>query len=584
MGHFRVVGELGQGGMGSVYIGLDENLGRRVALKVIRPDQRLDPIRKARFLREARVLSSLDHPNICQFHDYIEGEKQDCLVLELVEGRNLREAMDAGLDEDQKICIAGQLLDVLVAVHGKGVIHRDLKPENIMLTDGGGIKVLDFGLARPVEDPDSLSGEYPALRMSAIGVLEDGDMVVDGSGVPSKASSMTTFGTVLGTIGYMSPEVARGEPATAASDQYSAGMILQEVFTGRRPIPDELPPAERHRRAMWAEVEQVTGLSAELTTLINRLEDLIPENRPTAIDAAEMLQAIRSRPRLRRRRRLVAAVVAILVVFGVGMTIQFFRAERETQRAEAGAATAREVSDFLVGLFEHASPLVTQGEQITVLELLRRGVESVDEELRDQPVVRARMMHTLGTVYYHLAQFDEAVPLLEEALVMRRETLAPNDPELVESLRVNGLLNRARGDYGAAESLLTESLRKAEAGQGVDSLDAARLLIDLAGIDQDRGRWAAAEPRLLRAVEILEVHPGGMAGGLTDALFDLAVLYRKLGRLVRRPRTWPVDHLKSGSTLTAKNTPSWGTRLPPWVLPCGDSDDMARRMFSFGKR
>ncbi len=94
MGHFRVVGEVGQGGMGSVFVGLDENLGRRVALKVIRQDQRLDPIRKARFLREARVLSSLDHPNVCQFHDFIEGKNQDCIVLELVEGRNLREAME----------------------------------------------------------------------------------------------------------------------------------------------------------------------------------------------------------------------------------------------------------------------------------------------------------------------------------------------------------------------------------------------------------------------------------------------------------------------------------------------------------
>ncbi len=176
---------------------------------------------------------------------------------------------------------------------------------------------------------------------------------------------------------------------------------------------------------MWAEVEPVTGLSTELTALINRLESLVPENRPTAIDAAEMLRAIRSGPRLRRRRRLVAAVFAVLAVFAVGMTIQFFRAERATRRAEADAATAREVSDFLVGLFEHASPRVTQGKQITVLELLQRGAESVDEELRDQPVVRARMMHTLGTVYYHLAQFDAAAPLLEEAMTIRERATRP---------------------------------------------------------------------------------------------------------------------------------------------------------------
>jgi len=531
LGHFRVVGELGHGGMGSVYIGLDEVLGRRVALKVIRQDQRLDPIRKARFLREARVLSSLDHPNVCQFHDFIEGENQDCLVLELVSGRNLREVMDEGMDEALKYSVAEQLLDVLVAVHGKGVIHRDLKPENIMLTDGGGIKVLDFGLARPVEDPDSLSGQYPAFRLPGVG----GPGPQAGGGLRSDdlpdSPQMTTFGTVLGTIGYMSPEVARGEPATAASDLYSAGLILHEIFTGQRPIPDDLAPPERHRRAMWAEVEPVTGLSAELAALIIRLESLVPENRPTAIDAARMLQAIRNRPRARRRRWLVAVVVAVLTAFGVGMTIQYLRAEREKRRAETGAATAREVSDFLVGLFEQASPRVSQGEEVSVGELLRRGAASIDEELQEQPEVRARMLHTLGTVYFQLGEYDEAAPLLEQALEIRRSALPESHPERIESIRENGLLNRARGRTDRAESLLTEALTIVEADQGSDSLDAARLLVDLAGIDQDRGRWAAAEPKLLKAVEILEDHPGGLAVGLTDALFDLAALYRRLGRL-----------------------------------------------------
>jgi eukaryotic-like serine/threonine-protein kinase len=529
MGHFEVIGELGQGGMGSVFIGLDENLGRRVALKVIRSDQRLDPIRKARFLREARVLSSLDHPNVCQFHDFIEGEKQDCLVLELVEGRNLREAMDQGLGEAEKISIAEQLFDVLVAVHSKGVIHRDLKPENIMLTDHGDIKVLDFGLARPVEDPDSLSGEYPALRLDhGAGPISASD--ADGPDQTAESPAMTTFGTVLGTIGYMSPEVARGESATAASDLYSVGLILQELFTEKAPIPEDLTPAERHRRAMWAEVEAIEGFSAELTTLIRRLESLVPENRPTAIDAAEMLQAIILRPRLRHRRQLAAAVIALLAVFGIGMTIQFFRAERETRRAEAGAASAREVSDFLVGLFEQASPMVTQGEEVTVLELLQRGADSVTEELHEQPAVRARMMHTLGTVYYHLGRFREAEPLLETALSLRREVLPSDDPELAESLRSNALLMRAVTRYDEAEKLLLESLHIVESAYGADSLESARQLIDLSGIDQDRGDWLAAEARLVRAVTILEGHPDAVESGLTDALYDLAVLFRKSGR------------------------------------------------------
>jgi serine/threonine-protein kinase len=529
MGHFRVVGEVGQGGMGSVFIGLDEKLGRRVALKVIRQDQRLDPVRKARFLREARVLSSLDHPNICQFHDFIEGQKQDCIVLELVEGRNLREVMDEGIDEGLGMRIATQLLDVLVAVHGQGVIHRDLKPENIMLTREGNIKVLDFGLARPVEDPDSLSGEFHAVRMSADGGIPR----VDGSGDGAElgVAAMTTFGTVLGTIGYMSPEVARGEPATAASDLYSVGSILQEIFTEEPPIPQDLPAPERHRRAMWAEVEPVTGLSAELTILIRRLQSLVPENRPTAIDAAEMLRSILDRPRRRRRRLLVAAVWAILGLFGVGMTVQFFRAEKETRRAEREAVTAREVSDFLVGLFEHGSPRVTRGQEISVSELLERGAAAIDESLEEQPAVRARMMHTLGMVYYHLGKMEEAGPLLEEALTIRREVLPPDDPELGASVREFGLLRRALGDYDEAERLLRESLRISKTVHGEDSVEAARGLIDLSGIDQDRGRWAAAEAPLLSAIAILEAHPDGIDYGLTDAIYEVASIYRKVGRL-----------------------------------------------------
>jgi tetratricopeptide (TPR) repeat protein len=524
-----------------------------VALKVIRPDQRLDPIRKARFLREARVLSTLHHPNVCQFHDYIKGENQDCLVLELVEGRSLREAMDEGLGDAAKLDVASQLLDVLVAVHGKGVIHRDLKPENIMLRDDGSIKVLDFGLARPVEDPDSLSGEYPALRMAADGGAFFDGTPADGLGPPS----MTTLGTVLGTVGYMSPEVARGEPATAASDLYSVGLILQEVFTGSRAIPCELPAAERHRRSMWAELEPVTGLSSELTALIDRLESLVPENRPTAIDAAEMLQSIRGRPRQRRRRRLVAAVFALLAVFGAGMTLQFVRAEIKTRRAEVDAAAALGVSEFLAGLFEQTSPPASSGGSMTVEELLRRGAESVEEESVGRPVVRARLMHTLGTAYFRLAKVDEATPLLEEALAIRRELLAPNHPELVESLRANGILKRAGGDHVEAESLLSEALGMVETGLGSDSLVTARLLVDLSRVDTDRGRWAAAEPKLLRAVEIIESlsaeAPVEGAAALSEALDGYAECLSGMGRVEEANRARDRSRtLRAGAPITRR--------------------------------
>ena len=148
IGHIRIVALLGKGGMGSVYVGFDERLQRRVALKAIQ-EGRLDAEARARFLREARVLSQLRHPNICLIHDYLEGDGRDFLVLELVEGRNLKEViLSQSTTPALKMRIARQIASALAASHRAGIIHRDLKPANIMVTDTDEVKILDFGLAR----------------------------------------------------------------------------------------------------------------------------------------------------------------------------------------------------------------------------------------------------------------------------------------------------------------------------------------------------------------------------------------------------------------------------------------------------
>jgi serine/threonine protein kinase len=371
IGRFRVAERLGQGGMGTVYAGVDEALNRRVALKVIRAEHRLDPARKARFLREAQLLSQLNHPGICQLYDYVEGKDSDHLVLELVEGRDLRQALADSISHRQKLEIARLLLDVLITVHGQGIIHRDLKPENVMITSAGHVKVLDFGLARAM-------GAEPSTKHVSASVEPVGDRLPFGvqnlSGTTHSGHrsdhAITSLGTVVGTAGYMSPEQARGEAATAASDMYSTGLILQEMFTGKPPYAEDISASELHRRAMWGETEPVTGLPPDLTELIERLTSLAPASRPTSLDAAEMLRAVIDRPMRRRRHMLVAAVWFVLGVFGVGMTIQYLRAEREATRAEEQArrareeaATARQVSDFLVEMFEEADPRETGGRR-----------------------------------------------------------------------------------------------------------------------------------------------------------------------------------------------------------------------------
>jgi serine/threonine protein kinase len=219
IGHIRIVDLLGEGGMGAVYVGFDDTLQRKVAVKAIRSESRLSPNAKARFVREARILSQLDHPSVCTVHDYIEGDDNDLLVMELVDGVSLRDALDGGLDGEARLEVSRQLLAVLVEVHGQGLIHRDLKPENVMLRPDGSIKVLDFGLSRSAVRDPALS-TFPTL-----GPDEDAPPV-DETGPVEPEAAHTELGVVLGTAGYMSPEQARGEPASPASDMYSAGLML----------------------------------------------------------------------------------------------------------------------------------------------------------------------------------------------------------------------------------------------------------------------------------------------------------------------------------------------------------------------
>src|SRR6185436_3246525 len=268
--HYRIGVLLGHGGMGDVYTGFDETLNRRVAMKAIRAEHRLRADLKTRFLREARILSSLDHPNICRVYDYIEAEDNDWLVLQLVEGRTLREAIDAGLDPALKLRIAEQIAAVLVVTHAAGVVHRDLKPSNVMISSDGHIKVLDFGLAR-----SDIADAREALMTATTAASAEDETVVpephadESTRLPdvddeAMTQFMTHHGAVMGTVGYMSPEQAAGEVVTAASDMFSFGLVLQELFTGAR---DDSPRPK--------------GIDRDLTALIRRLRSTAPSARPT---------------------------------------------------------------------------------------------------------------------------------------------------------------------------------------------------------------------------------------------------------------------------------------------------------------
>src|SRR5574341_965044 len=298
VGHIRILNALGEGGMGAVYEGFDEKLQRKVAVKALH-DRRLDAESRVRFLREARALSQLRHPHICLIHDYVEEAGRDYLVLELIEGRSLKDAIAGRPDAAACMRIAEQLVDVLSATHAQGIIHRDLKPSNVMLTPSGDVKVLDFGLARDTREDE-------ATAELGVDVRPDADR--------DENYAITKLGVLLGTLSYMSPEQARGEALTTASDIYSCGLVLQELFTGQSAYEPRLKPADLLARARAGETLPVTDFDPELMSLVNRMKALQPAVRPRAPDAAERLRWIRERPRRRiKRLATLGALVAAIV-------------------------------------------------------------------------------------------------------------------------------------------------------------------------------------------------------------------------------------------------------------------------------
>jgi len=217
LAHYRLADKLGEGGMGVVWRAHDTTLGRDVALKVLPDVFASDPERLARFEREARLLASLNHPRIAAVYGFhAEGEVR-FLAMELAEGESLAQRLERGpLAVDEAIAVARQIAEALEAAHERGIIHRDLKPGNIMLAPDGGVKVLDFGLAKALEG-DPAPGSSPRLSQS-----------------PTITQAMTSANVILGTAAYMSPEQARGQAVDKRADVWSFGVILFEMLTGRQ--------------------------------------------------------------------------------------------------------------------------------------------------------------------------------------------------------------------------------------------------------------------------------------------------------------------------------------------------------------
>ena len=555
IGPYRLLQVLGQGGMGLVYVAEQTTpVRRRVALKVIRAGMDSREV-VARFEAERQALAVMEHPNIAKVLDGgATDEGRPYFVMELVKGVPLTDYCDTSkLSTRDRLALFLQICSAVQHAHQKGVIHRDLKPSNIlvMIQDGQAVpKVIDFGIAKALAQP-----------------LTEKTLVTD-------------FGRPMGTPAYMSPEQAEmsGLDVDTRTDVYSLGVILYELLVGRLPMdPMEVGMpvfmarlAQRETNPSMPSARLGTlGSAAKLVTSARRtdMKELRKELRGDldwiimkamdpdrtrryetanglAMDIGRYLasEPIVARPpstmyRLarftRRNRAAVIAsglVVAALVIGVTVASIGMVRATRAEAVARLEAETARQVASFLTGLFEVSDPGEARGNTITARELLDRGADRIRTELAAEPLVQARMMFTIGSVYRKLGLFGQSQPLLEQAVAISESRLPPDAPQVEEGIIELARLAQQQGRFAQAESLYRRSLATRERTLGPDHPDVALPLSGLGGMFVTRGRYAEAESLLGRAVELRSANGAPEDTDFARMLRNLASAYLADGK------------------------------------------------------
>lgn len=372
LGRYKILEQLGKGGMGEVYLADDTTLNRRVALKLLPEVFAGDPERMARFEREAKLLASLNHPNIAGIYGLEQAEGKRFLVLELVEGETLAQRVGKGaLPLEEALGICRQIAEGLEAAHDKGVIHRDLKPANVMITEGDKVKILDFGLAK---------------------ALADETQSVDSSQSPTLTEAMTRPGVILGTAAYMSPEQAKGKAVDKRADIWAFGCILFECLTGKRAFEvetiTETLAAILKGEPDWNELP--TTVPSNIRGLLGRCLQKEPRERlrdvgdgrlemSKASVIAEDVPGLTSSGRMAGLRRHSLWIMALLATVVIALAVAFYFSRRALNPPRAQEIIATLPTNAGVTLNAHYSlpALSPDGTRVVFPAIDKQGIRSL---------------------------------------------------------------------------------------------------------------------------------------------------------------------------------------------------------------
>lgn len=531
-GPYRILGVLGEGGMGVVYLAERGDLGNQVAIKVLR-DAWLSPSRRERFAREQRTLAQLNHPSIAQLYDADTlPDGTPWFVMERVDGVALTEycgkhqcSLEERLQLFRSVCEAVQY------AHSNAVIHRDLKPSNILVKNDGTIRLLDFGIAKQMEGLD----------------------------VPI---DQTRTGLRLMTPAYASPEQIRGDRVGIQTDVYSLGVILYELLTGQLPFDlSNLTPAEaatvitEHepgkpsvaakrtaatarippvRNASWSDIDVLclTAMHKEPQRRYSSVEALIRDVghflAGEALEARADALGYRIGKFVRRNRRPVIATALVLVTV-VGLIVFFtVRLTRARNLAQAEAAQTQRIQQFMMNLFQGGDEAAGPAADMKVITMIDRGVQQA-QALNSDPRVQADLYETLGSIYQKLGKLDRADTLLQQAFDRRRQLFGPNSSEAAESLVSLGQLRSDQAQYEEAEKLIRQGLDIER--HSLPSGDAATLSAEtaLGAVLASRGNYDQAIRILDEAVRVQSGGGTQATAGLANSLSELASAHYEAG-------------------------------------------------------